>query len=155
MTGRSGGTRQLRPIAAPPAITAPDPDMKNVALTASKIQGMRETIERVDKSRDGSLWRGPLSIRSTRICVHARTCPPSDQRTGEGESLGRDSGAQARLRATALSYFPQKANGTTQNYSKIVLRGTSGKGASTTSMCGARANASNATSTATQSSADW
>src|SRR6266568_4096715 len=51
MTGRSGGTRQLRPIAAPPAITAPDPDMKNVALTASKIQGMRETIERVDKSR--------------------------------------------------------------------------------------------------------
>ena len=95
------------------------------------------------------------SIRSTRICVHARTCPPSDQRTGEGESLGRDSGAQARLRATALSYFPQKANGTTQNYSKIVLRGTSGKGASTTSMCGARANASNATSTATQSSADW
>ena len=98
-----------------------------------------------------------LSIRSTRICVHARTCPPSDQRTGEGESLGRDSGAQARLRATALSYFPQKANGTTQNYSKIVLRGTSGKGASTISMCGARANASRnyATSTATQSSADW
>src|SRR5207248_11082203 len=50
-------------------------------------------------------------IRSSRICVHARTFPPSDQRTGEGESLRGDSGAQTQLRATALSYFPQKGMG--------------------------------------------
>src|SRR5437868_11887361 len=58
-------------------------------------------------SRNSGAGSPPLQIYRRRICDYARAFPPADPRAGAGQSLDRDAGAKATLRAASAHTMAQ------------------------------------------------